>query len=289
MECILKIMSDGIIGNATYKCLKCGAKHYLHEEDFHFEAESGSEREMGTEVQHTYEVDEECHNCGNRIQIKFEAWEYPVGILNMTNQDTSGAEILESDFGIHHAPPEEHEFEDSVKLIKSIILFRFDAFAEAFVDLWVKSYKKSPQPTAIISFIGSLLAVLSLGLAIYSSETARTERLESVQSYSEQFNLLKNTERNLNDLSAFITSKKSEIEVTRNVIQELETKKSELEPIVTANQKVVDAIFLQQKKEVEKTIWTERWISFGFGVLASLIATIVWHVIGRFKKGRREK
>jgi DNA-directed RNA polymerase subunit RPC12/RpoP len=282
-------MSDGIIGNATYKCIKCGAKHYLHEDDFHFEAESGSEREMGAEVQHVHEVDEECHNCSNRIQIKFEAWEYPVGILNMKNQDTSGAEILESDFDIYHAPPKEDEPEDSVKLIKSIIFFRFDAFAEAFVDLWVKSYKKSPQPTAILSFISLLLAVLSLGFAIYSSETARTERLESVQSYSEQFNLLKNTERNLNDLSEFITSKKIEIDVTRNAIQELEAKKSELEPIVTANQKVVDAIFLQQKKAVEKTIWVERWISFGFGVLASLIATIAWHFIGRFKEGRREK
>jgi hypothetical protein len=282
-------MSDGIIGSATYKCLKCGVKHYLHEDDFHFEADFGAEREMGEEVQHVHEVDEECHNCGNRIQIKFEAWEYPVSILNMTNQVTSGAEILESDFDIYHAPPKEDELEGAVKLIKSIIFFRFDAFAEVFVELWVKSYKKSPQPTAILAFISLLSAVLGLGFAIYSSETARTERLESVQSYSEQFNLLKNTERNLNDLSEFITSKKIEIDVTRNAIRDLEAKKSELEPIITANQEVVDAIFLQQKKAVEKTIWVERWISFGFGLLASLIATIIWHFIGRFKKGRHEK
>ena len=258
-------MSDGIIGKATYKCMKCGAKHYLHNEDFHFEAESSSERGMGEAVQYTHEIDEECHNCDNHIHISFEVWEYPIGILNMTNEDTSGADILESDFDIYHAPPEEDELETSVKLAKSIIFLRFDAFAETFVDFWVKSYKKSPQPTAIISFIGILCTIVGFGLAIYSSESARTERIEKTKSYAEQFDLLKNTEQNLNDLSSFIISKRSEIETTKSIIKELETKKSELEPIVTAHQMVVDAIFLHQKKEIEKTIWTERGISFWIG------------------------
>jgi sensor c-di-GMP phosphodiesterase-like protein len=153
----------------------------------------------------------------------------------------------------------------------------------------VKSYKKSPQPTKIISFIGTLVGAASLSWAINFSEIAREEQLEKPQSYTEQFDLLKNTEQNLNDLSAFIISKINEIKITRNLIQELETKKSELEPIVTANQNAVDAIFLHQKKEIEKTIWTERGISFGLGILASLIATIFWTFIGRFRKERREK
>lgn len=281
-------MSDGITGKATYKCNNCGAKHYLHDEDFYFETESGSERGMGDEVQYSYEREEECHNCGSDIQLKFEVWEYPVGIINMTNEDASGAELLESDFDIYNAPPQE-EHEETVKLVKSLVLFRFDAFAEAFVDFWVKSYKKSPQPTAVISFVGMVLGILGLALSIYSSEKARTERLDKPQSYSEQFDLLKNTEKNLNDLSVFISSKKNEIEVTKSLIQELETKKLELEPIVTANQKVVDAIFLHQRKEFEKTVWTERGISFGFGILASLFATIIWHFVGRFKKRKSNK
>jgi|GEM_PF-1568229 len=203
-------MNDGITGKATYKCNNCGAKHYLHDEDFYFETESGSERGMGDEVQYSYEREEECHNCGSDIQLKFEVWEYPVGIINMTNEDASGAELLESDFDIYNAPPQE-EHEETVKLVKSLVLFRFDAFAEAFVDFWVKSYKKSPQPTAVISFVGMVIVILGLALSIYFSEKARTERLDKPQSYSEQFDLLKNTEKNLNDLSVFISSKKNEI------------------------------------------------------------------------------
>lgn len=276
-------MSDGIEGKATYQCSKCGAKHYLHDEDFHFEAQSGSERGMGEEVQYGSELETECHNCGNEMHLKFDVWEYPVGILNMTDEDASGAEILESNFDIYHAPPQD-EFEEPVKLVKSLILFRFDAFAEAFVDFWVKSYKKSPQPTAVISVVASIFTIAGLVISIYTSEKARMQRFEKTQSYSEQFELLESTEKNLNDLSVFISSKKSEIETTKTLIQDLETKKSELEPIVTANQNTVDAIFLQQRKEIEKTIWVERGISFALGIFASLIATLIWHFVGRFKK-----
>lgn len=51
----------------------------------------------------------------------------------MTNEDSSGAEILESDFDIYHEPPqEEHEeHEEAVRLVKSLVLFRFDAFGNA--------------------------------------------------------------------------------------------------------------------------------------------------------------
>jgi len=276
-------MSDGITGKATYKCEKCGAKHFLHDEDFRFEAESGSDRSMGEEVQYCYELDEPCHNCNNEIRLRFEVWEYPTGIINMTNEDASGAEILESDFDIYHEQPQ-NEREDAVRLVRSLVLFRFDAFAEAFVDFWVKSYKKSPQPTSIISALSVLCAVATIALSIYASEKARSQKLERAQSYTDQFELLKSTEKNLNDLADFISAKKVEIEAARSLIQNLEIKKSELEPIVNANQEIVDAIFLQQKRDIEKTIWFERGISFFLGILASLIASVIWHFIGRFKR-----
>ncbi len=284
-EGTLSLMSDGITGKATYKCESCGASHYLHNEDFHFEVESSSERSMGEEVQHSYALDEKCHNCNSNIHLKFEVWEYPVGIINMTNEDSSGAKVVESDFDIYHASPQE-EHGEAIELVKSLALFRFDTFAEVFVNLWVKNYRKAPQTTSIASALGILVVVLNISLAIYFSEQVRVKKLGEVQSYSEQFDLLKSTEKNLNNLTEFISNKKSEIEATRTLIKSLEEKKSELEPIVNANQEVVDAIFFQQRKEIEKTIWAERGISFGLGLLASLIATIIWHFVGRLRKAK---
>src|SRR5690554_6325750 len=280
-------MSDGIKGSSTYQCSKCGAKHFLRDEDFHFEAESGSERGMGQETQYVSEIDHECSKCDNDIYLKFEVWEYPVGIINMTDEDATGAEILDSSFEIYHEPPPPDEVEESVKLVKSLVSFRFDTFAELFVDFWVRAYKKSPRPTAIISAVGLVIGVRGIGSTIYFSEIDRKQRLQQPQSFNEQIELLQATERNLNDLSSFIANKNNEIETTRSLIKGLEEKKSQLEPIVNAHQETVDAIFEQQRREFEKDIWLERAISFGFGILASLIATVIWHFVGRVKSGRR--
>lgn len=276
-------MSDGILGNATYKCSECGAKHYLQNDNFIFEPESGSERSMGQEIQYVAEFDEPCHKCSHDINLKFEVWEYPAGIINFTNEEATGAEIIDSDFEIYHEPPEE-PFAESVKLLTPLLLFRFDRFSELFVDLWLSVYKKSPKQTAIISI--TLIVVMStiIGAAIYKSEKSRKENLQYTQNYSNQYSILKDTEKNLNHLAKFIADKKGEIESTQLLLENLEQKKSELEPIVNANQEVIDAIFLQQKKELKKSIWAERWVSFGFGIFASLIASIIWHFVSKIRK-----
>lgn len=281
-------MSDGITGEATYKCMKCGAKHFLKPDDFYFEAESGSERGMGPETQYIAEFDEPCHQCGNEINLKFEVWEYPVGIINYTNDDATGAEILYSNFDIYHRPPEDH-LNETIELIKPLIFFRFDKFSELFVDFWLSSYKKSPTPTTIISLISIIIAFTSIGLSIYKAESNRIQKINITQNYTDQYSILKDTERNLNNLADFISTKKGEIETTQKLIESLEQKKSELEPIVNAHQEVIDAIFLQQKRELEKSIWFERGVSFSLGVLASLIASLIWHFIIRIRKKNESK
>lgn len=276
-------MSDGITGKASYECLSCGAVHFLHNEDFNFESESGSYREMGQETQYAAEFNEKCQKCNNDIEIKFEVWEYPVGIINMTDSEISGAKVLDSDFGIYHEPPED-EYDQPIKLVKSLLQFRFDMFSELFVDFWISRYKKAPRPTSIASVLLLIIAIAVLYFSITTLDKVSKEKLDKRQSYAEQLTLLENTEKNLNYLSDFITAKKSEIETTKILIKGLEEKKSELEPIVNANQKTVDAIFLQQKRELEEGIWAERGISFGLGILASLLASLIWHFVARFKK-----
>lgn len=281
-------MSNRIIGKASYECSVCGAVHYLNSDDLYFDEESGSTREMGEEIQHVAEFDEKCLKCNNRMAGKFEVWEYPIGIINMTNADIYGAKIISSDFEIHNEPQVD-EYEKPIKLVKSLLQFRFDKFSELFVDFWISSYRKAPKPTMITSVFSLSIAVTGLWVSIDTLDNANKKKLDKTQSYAEQLTLLENTEKNLNDLSDFITAKKSEIETTKILIKGLETKKSELEPIVNANQKTVDAIFLQQRRELEESILVERGISFGLGILASLLASLIWHFVARFKKKDAQK
>ncbi|TDA64177.1 hypothetical protein E0765_05555 [Sulfuricurvum sp. IAE1] len=280
-------MSDKILGNATYKCSNCGAKHYLRPDDFYFESESGSERGMGTETQYVAEFDEPCHKCANPIDLKFYVWEYPTGVINYTDEESSGAEVIDSGFNIYNAPPEE-SYHEAIELIKSLLSFRFDKFSELFVDIWISNYKKAPKPTTIISIIGIVLGITSIGMSIHQAEKKRSAIFQEAHNYKDQYKILKETEDNLDHLARFISSKKAEIQTTQELIENLEKKKSELEPIVNARQEVIDAIFLQQRKQLEEGIWVERGISFLLGILASLIASLIWHFVSRLRK-RSEK
>jgi|GEM_PF-377247 len=80
-----------------FKCNKCGRIHKYHESEFDldFDCIGGSERNMGTENQYQAEEHFEC-SCGNEIEVKFEVWEYPVGIHNYDSVELDGAKLLES-------------------------------------------------------------------------------------------------------------------------------------------------------------------------------------------------
>lgn len=44
---------------------------------------SGSERNMGAELEHAVDYEDECPNCGNKYKISGSIWEYPVGALEL--------------------------------------------------------------------------------------------------------------------------------------------------------------------------------------------------------------
>ena len=110
-------MIEGISGQATFCCGQCGKSYSLTENDFDFQAESGSERGMGEETQYASEHEQVCESCGKEIYVKFEVWEYPVGIVNSSTHTETGASNVESDFDIIHSPEEQEQEEESNRVV----------------------------------------------------------------------------------------------------------------------------------------------------------------------------
>lgn len=81
----------------SFKCNNCGKIHKYNSANFNldFEYVGGSERSMGTENQYEAEENFKC-NCGKNINVKFDIWEYPLGIHNYDNVTIDGAKLLES-------------------------------------------------------------------------------------------------------------------------------------------------------------------------------------------------
>jgi hypothetical protein len=48
---------------------------------------------MGDEIHHQAEFECSCE-CGQRISVEFNCWEYPAGTINDSDVDVSGAELI---------------------------------------------------------------------------------------------------------------------------------------------------------------------------------------------------
>ena len=117
---------------------------------------------------------------------------------------------------------------------------------------------------------------------IYHLDKADMERREFARlkslEYETQIDQLESTERNIKALLQFIDHQKSSLRNTQDTILELKQEQEKLQPLVESDKKIVDAIFKAQEERNSANVWRERWIGFGMGILASLIASFLWFV-----------
>lgn len=91
-------MTVKVTGTATFSCSKCGQQYTLKADQLDFQPESSSERGMGKETQHVSEHEDYCNSCGQPMSIRFELWEYPVGVVNYSTHSESGASSVRNEF-----------------------------------------------------------------------------------------------------------------------------------------------------------------------------------------------
>lgn len=275
-------MNYKISADANYACSKCGKKYSATEDELDFSAESGSERGMGIETQYCAEYEHCCENCGNKIRLEFAAWIYPEGVFNSGQVSAHGAEVQSEKISLEHLPEYDAAIE-AARLIKPLFQFRFDRFSEQFVDLWMSLYKQDRRLTLKYTYAAVAMTVIAVSARIYIESHSAQLSKPANGGIEDQISLLKETERNLVSIDAFIGKKQAEIIATQELLQGLEHRRAEIEPLVRANQEVVDAIFAYQQQELAKSAWKERGIGFALGILASLVASVIWHFVGRFR------
>lgn len=154
---------------------------------------------------------------------------------------------------------------------------------------WVKLFKKQP----IVTLISTLLFFGSAGVAAYflnqadinRSETIRLKRLD----YQTQIQQLNQTENNIRQLLIFVERQKNSLRETEDTIAYLKKEQEKLKPVVESDRAFVDALFRTQEERNRATIWRERLIGFGIGIVASLIATFIWFVATLLLNGGHNK
>ena len=158
---------------------------------------------------------------------------------------------------------------------------------ESAARLWIHSYLKSPMITLFISLL--LTGAASFGfyqLSIYLESTSKTEQI-SVD-FSGQLEQLDTTEESLKTLLKFVQSQKEITSLNEQRIQQLENEKARLEPLVKADKETVAALFGEQEVRASENASQERWLGFGLGIIASIIASFVMAIGNYFVRSRRK-
>lgn len=150
---------------------------------------------------------------------------------------------------------------------------------ESLARQWIKVFNKAPWITSIAT--GILVALIGGGI-FYADRVDKQKReairLENLD-YQTQIKQLNQTETNIKQLLNFVELQKSNIRESQDVVAALKKEKETLKPIVDADKAAVEALFRAQEDRTRTSIWRERWIGFGFGVIASLVASFIGFVI----------
>jgi DNA-directed RNA polymerase subunit RPC12/RpoP len=152
---------------------------------------------------------------------------------------------------------------------------------ESAAKLWIHAYIKFPVATAIISIAVSVGASFLAYQGEQQRKAQTVAELSKNSDFSAQIQQLSETEKNLKTLLAFVSAQKDRVTDNERNIQQLESEKQRLEPLVSADRATVDAFFKAQEERARKNASQERWIGFGLGILASMFASFII-VVGKF-------
>jgi len=101
------------LGEINYSCENCETLFNRKAEDFNVEHVGGSERQMGAENQYEMTYEHECKKCKAPISLSFAVYEYPLGVLNMIENESTGIETINHTLSLDfHAGEYEEEPEE---------------------------------------------------------------------------------------------------------------------------------------------------------------------------------
>ena len=154
-----------------------------------------------------------------------------------------------------------------------------EPIAALLVRTWITLYKQFPKLAVIATVASVLLAGSGIYIGEQRSREARERKLLQSLSYAKQLQALDETRASLQSLLEFVDKERRQLELSEQALQSLKSEHKRLKPIVESDRKTIDALFAAQEARNQAAQSSERWIGFSLGVLASVIASLVWAVI----------
>jgi|GEM_PF-218801 len=131
---------SNLSGNAEIRCSKCDSTFSIDGSDIYVYEVGSEERSMGAEIFYGGSSEFSCPKCRNEIEVKYEASEYPIGALNYSEIDVTGANIIRGFHDIDVSFQDEfYSFEEKSRLYlpeeKKIITNLCDGVSELLYEV----------------------------------------------------------------------------------------------------------------------------------------------------------
>jgi septal ring factor EnvC (AmiA/AmiB activator) len=133
-------------------------------------------------------------------------------------------------------------------------------------------------------FVLTAIALFLFGARVGHQSSIPAEATKS--DYLAQVKSLDNAKTALESLTAYIDQQKKQLEESRNSLAALQEQENKMQPLVQADKRVINSLFAVQEERNQTAQSRERWIGFGLGVLASLIASLIYTIGNRLSKRR---
>jgi hypothetical protein len=133
------------------------------------------------------------------------------------------------------------------------------------------------------AIVGALVAMSGASLTFWGHNSKD-------ESFQTQLTHLNDTEASLKSLLKFVDDQRNQLQQSEELVGKLKEEHDRLKPVVEADQKVVAAVLAAQAENDKVNRWGERLIGFGFGILGSLVAALIWQGFAwYFRKRQREE
>jgi hypothetical protein len=159
--------------------------------------------------------------------------------------------------------------------------------SEVIAAIWLKAYHRAPVLTIMITVLG----LLGIGSSVYFIEThlqaqREAKRIENLN-YTKQMETLNQVKESIEGLLEFVDAQREQIKLTEGALSSMKSEHEKLKPLIEADRRVIDAFFAAQEVRNQETQTKERWIGFGFGVIASMMASFLYQLISLIIKRRK--
>ena len=131
----------------------------------------------------------------------------------------------------------------------------------------------------VVVIVWLLIGIVALfvgGIYVGQGATGGPTSIAFQARYEDQLDAIDQVQESTKRILEFTETQRANLKREHEALQDMQRERASLGPLLEADRKLVEAIFEQQARRQANSQWAERVLGFGFGIVASVIASFLY-------------